>query len=484
MIAALALAAGSALLGGALALLARKSPRLLERARTFAFAAAAGVVGLHLLPDVLQAAGSRALVWVAAGFALPWVLEAGAHALGPGFLARHQHGGERLAAEVGLAALLFHSVVEGVTLWAALQSRDQRVDLEVAIVAHHAPLTAAVALPFLGLVGPRGTLLRVLLAAAAGAAGVLAGSLLPGVSQMPLDRLLLPASAATAGVLLHVAFDEIAEQRFASRGERWADAGACAAGIAVAAAAGLFHARDSELIARFSRSALDLGLAAAPALLAGSLAGALRLRLPGPALGVDVLVLTARWFGALALLVRAAASALALLAGRSAPVDPSRRELVPALLEDVRRRAPWLLAALALASAFDVLLGPTADWMHIAAPAAVALVAALIPDGAGPAVATIFAAVLAGKGVPPWALLGALTAGSTAGRSARSIGLAVVAGIAAAVALRWLGAGGPLRPAPGPVDAAAAAIWSALLIATIWDAGVRGWLLPLRRAIR
>ena len=53
MIEGLLLAAGSALLGGALAIAARRHAVLLGLTRTFSFPAAAGVVGFHLFPEVL-----------------------------------------------------------------------------------------------------------------------------------------------------------------------------------------------------------------------------------------------------------------------------------------------------------------------------------------------------------------------------------------------------------------------------------------------
>src|SRR5438067_6303714 len=58
----LLLAAGSAVLGGALALAARRRPTLLEMTRTFAFTAAMGVVAFHLLPEVLPALGPPSLL--------------------------------------------------------------------------------------------------------------------------------------------------------------------------------------------------------------------------------------------------------------------------------------------------------------------------------------------------------------------------------------------------------------------------------------
>ena len=90
---AAALAAFSALLGGGLALAARRRPSLLERTRTFAFAAAAGVVAFHLLPEVLPGQGLGALLYIAAGFALPWLLdECSARGLAVGTLADHGLG--------------------------------------------------------------------------------------------------------------------------------------------------------------------------------------------------------------------------------------------------------------------------------------------------------------------------------------------------------------------------------------------------------
>ena len=64
MIHAAMLAGFSAILGGAIALVARRRPGILERIRTFAFAAAAGVVAFHLLPEVLPSQGLVALLWM------------------------------------------------------------------------------------------------------------------------------------------------------------------------------------------------------------------------------------------------------------------------------------------------------------------------------------------------------------------------------------------------------------------------------------
>src|SRR5256712_635115 len=155
MMHAAALAGFSAVLGGAIALVARQRPGVVERTRPFAFGGAAGVVAFHLLPEALPAQGVAALPWMAAGFALPWLLEWLARTVGPGLLQGRGLSGLRVSAEVGFAALVFHSVAEGLALVAALAQPRASLDLEIAIVAHHAPLTAAVVLPFLDLSGAR-----------------------------------------------------------------------------------------------------------------------------------------------------------------------------------------------------------------------------------------------------------------------------------------------------------------------------------------
>src|SRR5205807_5445656 len=141
---------------------------------------AAGVVAFHLLPEILPEQGLLALLWIAAGFALPWVLETAARTLGPGLLKGRGLSTQRVAAEVGFAALVFHSVAEGLALVAALAQPRASLDLEIAIVAHHAPLTAAVVLPFLDLSGARAAGTRAALIAAAGVIGALLSSVLPG----------------------------------------------------------------------------------------------------------------------------------------------------------------------------------------------------------------------------------------------------------------------------------------------------------------
>src|SRR5256712_7767562 len=113
MMHAAALAGFSAVLGGAIALVARQRPGVLERTRTFAFAAAAGVVAFHLLPEALPSQGVAALPRMAAGFALPWLLEWLARAVGPALLPIHRPLGPRLAPRVRFPAPRVPSVPAG-----------------------------------------------------------------------------------------------------------------------------------------------------------------------------------------------------------------------------------------------------------------------------------------------------------------------------------------------------------------------------------
>jgi hypothetical protein len=213
MLFAALLAAGSALSGGALALFARRRPVLLARTRVVAFLAAAAVVVLHLLPEVVPALGVASALFIGAGFALPSLVELAARAIGPGVLRARGHATARVAAEVGFLALFLHSLIEGLTLRAALSAPGSHGDLTLALLAHHVPLTAAVTLPLLELLGARAALYRLLAIAGAGAGGALLGGLLPGLSHGTGGTGVLRATAVMAGALLHVVWDELRRDR-------------------------------------------------------------------------------------------------------------------------------------------------------------------------------------------------------------------------------------------------------------------------------
>jgi zinc transporter ZupT len=118
---------------------------------------------------------------------------------------------------VGFLALFLHSLIEGLTLRAALAAPGPHVDLELALIAHHLPLTAAVTLPLLELLGGRAALVRLFAIAGAGAGGALAGGLVPGLAEGANSVAVAHATAAMAGALLHVVWDELRRERAQAR---------------------------------------------------------------------------------------------------------------------------------------------------------------------------------------------------------------------------------------------------------------------------
>ena len=505
MILGLLLAAGSAALGGALALAAQRHRGLLEMTRTFAFAAAAGVVAFHLLPEVLPELGPTALLWIAAGFALPWLLEAGARAVGPGVLERRGIRGLRVAAEVGFAALIFHSLFEGLALLASLQARENRTDLEIAIVAHHAPLTAAVALPFLDLLGVRGALVRVGLVALAGAVGVVGGTLVPGLASGADAGVLQRATAVVAGALLHVVADEIKEQKFASPAQRAGDLLAAFVGLALAGIGAFLDLRNTAGVIGFARTAAALALAAAPALIVSIAieAAVKRVHRLGPLRErAEGFLATAALLGWIAAGVRLA---LALLLGVSLWLagrrTPQRRRA--AMLEELAPRGPWLLILLAVAASVDV-LAPS-GWFAALRPAGLVVVAALLGLAAYASASggAVLACALVHRGLPaelavPFLALGSLPVRGTP--PARAIA-GLVAGFAAALATAELltrtamlrgavaAASAVLargsepvlaQAAAAPVSAACLLLLVVLGLVLVWRSGVRGWFAPVR----
>lgn len=499
------LAAVSALLGGALALAARRHAVLLELTRTFAFTAAAGVVGFHLLPEVLPQLGPTALLWIAAGFVLPWLLEIAARAFGPNLLARHGIRGMRVAAEVGFAALLFHSLFEGLALLATLPLRDNRTDLEIAIVAHHAPLTAAVALPFLDLLGRRATLVRVSLVALAGVLGVLGGSLLPGLATGADAGAVQRGTAVVAGALLHVVADEIREQRFSSLGARALDLLAAAAGVAFASVGALLEVRTTHAIAGFARAATALALGVSPALIASIAAEVLSRRRPvlhqlrAPFEG---LFATAALLGWVAAAVRALLSALFVVSGRLLRLDEPVPRAIP-LHGELTRRGPWLVVLLFLAAAVVVLAPP--DWFGQLGPLGTVLVAASITLAARASASggAMLVCSLVHGGLPCGLALPFLALGAVRIRhlspARRTVAAAAgfCAALVAGVALQRLPAlrastrmvdavlarahdPVPSQLAAAPAAAACAVLLSALAVALAFRSGVRGWFAPFR----
>lgn len=526
---ALLLAAGSALVGGALALAARGRPSVLEPVRTFAFAAAAAVVALHLLPDALADLGGRALAWAALGFLLPGLIEAGARAVGAGM---HAHGpsGIRVAAEVGFVALVLHSLFEGLALDAVLSAPGAGMDAALALVAHHAPLTAAVTLPFLESGGARLAGTRVLGIAAAGVAGVLLGHAVPGLESRGGEHL-VALGAVMAGALLHVVVDEIQPQAFASRRARAVDLSAFSAGVLLAVGAQALAREPGHgggQVVAAARGLLALGLAAAPAWVLGDVLraawasgartaqGRFALARFGAAPAAALLAFALFGGPGLAvLLLLAAADALAVAeapgaAGEEAPAP----DLATALVQRAGDTLPLRLLGLLLAAGLVATL-PGAALAH-AGPGALLLSAAALALGAAldPCAALPVAAALVAAGLGPAPALAALAAGGltasarravrqAAGTTGRRTGqlaalaaaAAIALGLATAQRLGWLSPASETAaralarddaPAAAQLGAAPFALLPLAALAVLaalsaWRAGGRGWFLPLRR---
>ncbi len=510
MILAAVLAAGSALLGGSIALVARKRPAVLERTRTFAFAAAAGVVAFHLLPEVLPEQGLVALLWIAVGFTLPWLLETGARALGPGLLEGRGLSTLRVAAEVGFAALVFHSMAEGLALVAALARPRGNLDLEIALVAHHAPLTAAVVLPFLELRGARAVAVRAALIGAAGLSGVLGSAIVPGFAE---GAFLRAATAVTAGALLHVVADEIHTQRFGSPLERALDLGACVAGLLVAGLGAALHLREegAQPVLEFLHALCGIALVSGPAVLCGSVTAAL-LAARTRFFRWDAFLLVVVLLGAAAAATWAVLSVvLALPFTRHYGRSSSSRPVFTELAWFVRTRAPPLFMLLVAAASLEVSAAafPSNPFAATALLVAIALAARL--DDAG---AVLLAAVLVRKGLDPGFAIAMLVIGPitrtallrdlaarrrgfaaaifagqfavslAAGKLLAASGALASAQAAATAALRNIGESLPDQVTSSPLATAAAVVVIGAALATLWSEGVRGWFTPLRHGPR
>jgi len=507
VIGGLLLAGGSAVLGGALALAARRRPTLLELTRTFAFTAAAGVVAFHLLPEVLPAIGPSALLWIGAGFALPWLLEVGARTFGPTLLARRGIRGMRVAAEVGFVALIFHSLFEGLALLASLQSRQNHTDLAIAIVAHHAPLTAAVALPFLDLCGVRVAMLRVAFVALAGIVGVIAGNLLPGLASGADTMMVRYATAVVAGALLHVVADEVREQRFTSVRDRTLDVVAAVLGLALPALGAVLDVRSTPAILAFARACTAIALAAGPALIASLTAEMVSRRVPflqRARVVLDGFFVSAALLGWAAAAARVTLGTLfvasLLLAGRrTLHVHRTR------FADELAPRGPWLVGLLALAASVHVLA--PARWFTDLGPPGLILIAAVLAlatqvSASGGA---FVACALVHRGLPAELAIPFLALGSLPVRRTPPVRLLVAVVVALAAALAAGAVLTRLHVLRETVEATAQVFASATLpvLTQIGDAplqtictaavvaigvllafrsGVRGWFAPLRHA--
>jgi hypothetical protein len=283
-------------------------------------------------------------------------------------------------------------------------------------------------------------------------------------------------------------------------------------GLAVAGLGALVHLREeAPPVVELLRVVAGISLTCAPAILAGCAAGAL----------LAARTRFFRWDAFLLLLVLLGpASAMAwvtltvvlsLPAARSFRAQAPRRPVSAEMLQAVRARAPALLTLLMAAAGLEVSTSvlPTLLVPAAALVAIVALAARL--DEAG---AVAVAAVLVGKGLDAGIALALLALGpltrtsfirALAARGRQTAAAIVVAESAAALLFGWLlSSSGVLRTAApaveqalrnvrdplgaqvtsSPLGVAAAVILLALVAATLWSEGVRGWFAPLRHGPR
>jgi hypothetical protein len=308
--------------------------------------------------------------------------------------------GFRVAAEVAFIALVFHSVVEGMALLAVVQSSNRAADVQLAILAHHAPLTAAVALPFLELQGARSAAARVAIVGLSGAAGIVLGQLVPGLASGADAAVVQRATALTAGALLHVVSDEIREQRFGARWQRALDMLACALGFGLAGLGAFFDLPNAQGVVNVGRACVALGLAVAPALVAGLVVRWATMRF-APRLAEPLRAAAAGIFPVWALLgfasaaIRLMLGALFWSAGRRlSPLRPLRPQPLP---DEYAARAPPVLALFVLAAGADALAPP--GFFASRAPVLFALALAAFAQASASG-AALAAAALVHRGLP------------------------------------------------------------------------------------
>lgn len=268
MILASAVALASIAAGIALGLGGRRGA--LGALSTFAIVAALAVVLLQLLPDAIAGAGWPALVVLAAGVALPRLLEAG--------IVRLAHGARpSIALELSYAALLLHQVGDGLglgTYASAAHEGHSHLDILLAISAHTVPLVALLTTAYARRASASVAIVRGAGLAVGQLTGVGIAALAPSVAFGAVEPWV---TAAIAGLLVHVVTHDWQLEREAPTAlSRTLTLVAVGAGTLLAFAGGHDHDHGGAAIrARMLDALADLALETAPALLIGLCAVAL-----------------------------------------------------------------------------------------------------------------------------------------------------------------------------------------------------------------
>lgn len=204
-------------LGTALALVPQKESRIGPGVRLVALVAALSVIGAHLLPEAFHSVGWIALLWLAAGAALPSLLHVGVRAVFRNRTIEARKGAELTALELGYVGLVIHRFGDGLSMGAvehATASKWAELIVLLALAAHIVPVTTIMLFAIRDLRGIRSAVVRGFGLLVATLAGVVFVSALGASSEEPLPWV----SALVAGLLLHVVSHEIPTHKGARAG--------------------------------------------------------------------------------------------------------------------------------------------------------------------------------------------------------------------------------------------------------------------------
>ncbi len=404
LLAALASVAAGAALGSFRDVSGPRLAALFYPIQTFALAAVLTSVFAHLLPEAISGVGPWALVVFAAGIALPPL------AMRLGGDEHHSARGHAMAFELGFVGLMIHKVADGVALavfTSGEHSAHNHLDIIIGIAAHTIPVTAIIVIAFAKEHGRRPALLRAALLAVAVAAGM--GATVAG-GEMVLEAAAPWATAALAGLLLHILAHDLPVTSERTAGVRVGEALGLILGVAVPlvlSGHGHEHGHTHSAILSAPIAIAELALQLSPALLLGLLGTALLSAfrrasdtrrwqsLAAPELCLATVLTTAVLLGGvaaaarlvtalvLARLLRLFLASTAVGAPREAAAPPER-SFVAVIDAYVVRTGPWLIVGLVAGSYAQLLLAPgalqLASWLEVPLGTAAAIALARPQD--------------------------------------------------------------------------------------------------------
>ncbi len=271
---ALVVAVVSVALGAGLALAPGANARLLGPVRTFALAAALGVVLTHLLPEAFSTLGGWSLVALVGGLLVPGLLHRAADAL---YKPSPDKPKSVIGLEAGYFGLLVHRVGDGIGLGAytgLLHAGQSQDDVVVALAAHTVPVVAIVVLAFDSVRGRASAMIRAAGLAGASIIGVLlTGAVPPDIAEQSGAWI----AAGVAGLLVHVVTHDLGAEPPKNAVSRGFDLLAAAAGVGISLIGGDVHSHDEVDVIRhrIADALVELSLETGPMLLLGLVAGAL-----------------------------------------------------------------------------------------------------------------------------------------------------------------------------------------------------------------